>query len=97
REIHRGPAMVALVQAPGGRGSGIHRTWLDLDQPKGKAVIAHDAPAADPETARWGPWQSFDAADFSGRAFRFRAVLSVESPDYTIGITGLTVTALQAA
>ncbi|MBL3572011.1 hypothetical protein BV509_17675 [Rhodovulum sulfidophilum] len=42
REIHRGPAMVALVQAPGGRGSGIHRTWLDLGQPKGKAVIAHD-------------------------------------------------------
>ncbi|BAQ69428.1 putative primase [Rhodovulum sulfidophilum] len=42
REIHRGPAMVALVQAPGGRGSGIHRTWLDLDQPKGKAVIAHE-------------------------------------------------------
>ncbi|ARC87868.1 hypothetical protein B5V46_04160 [Rhodovulum sp. MB263] len=56
--------------------------------------LTDDDPAADPA---WGPWQSFDAADFPARAFRFRAILSVESPDYTIGITGLTVTALQAA
>ncbi|MBL3587573.1 hypothetical protein JMM61_19810 [Rhodovulum sulfidophilum] len=73
------------------------RLWLGSTDAYGdvdlQVSVTDDAPAA----ARWGPWQSFDAADFSGRAFRFRAVLGVESPDYTIGITGLTVTALQAA
>jgi hypothetical protein len=33
-----GPAMVAEVQGIDGRFSAVHRTWLDLDQPKGKAV-----------------------------------------------------------
>ncbi|MBK5923537.1 hypothetical protein CCR90_07020, partial [Rhodovulum sulfidophilum] len=77
------------------------RLWLGSTDAYGdvdlQVSVTDDAPTAAPDTARWGPWQSFDAADFSGRAFRFRAVLSVESPDYTIGITGLTVTALQAA
>lgn len=39
RVIHTGPAMLAAVQGPDGRFSAVHRTWLDLDQPKGKAVI----------------------------------------------------------
>ncbi|BAQ69447.1 putative prophage-associated protein [Rhodovulum sulfidophilum] len=77
------------------------RLWLGSTDAYGdvdlQVSVTDDAPDTDPAAARWGPWQSFDAADFSGRAFRFRAVLSVESPDYTIGITGLTVTALQAA
>lgn len=37
--IHRGPAMLAAVQGRDGRFVGVHRTWLDLGQPKGKAVI----------------------------------------------------------
>jgi hypothetical protein len=41
-EIWRGPAMLAAMQEPSGRFSGVHRTWLDLDQPKGKAVIRHN-------------------------------------------------------
>lgn len=41
REIHRGPAMLAAVQGADGRFCAVHRTWIDLDQPKGKAVICH--------------------------------------------------------
>lgn len=39
--IHRGPAMICAVQNAEGRFSALHRTYLDLDQPKGKAVIRH--------------------------------------------------------
>jgi hypothetical protein len=40
--IHRGPAMLApILSAPGGRFEGLHITWLDPAQPKGKAVIVH--------------------------------------------------------
>jgi hypothetical protein len=39
REVWRGPAMVAAIQGADGKGSGVHRTWLDPDQPKGKADI----------------------------------------------------------
>lgn len=47
REIHRGPAMLAAVQGPDGRFCGVQRTWIDLDQPKGKIVIAHPATGED--------------------------------------------------
>ncbi|WP_290684683.1 MULTISPECIES: DUF7146 domain-containing protein [unclassified Haematobacter] len=40
-EVHRGPAMLAAIQAPNGRFQGVHRTWLDLSRPKGKPVILH--------------------------------------------------------
>jgi hypothetical protein len=42
--IHRGPAMVAPIVRADGKFSGLHLTWIDLDQPKGKAKIL------DPET-----------------------------------------------
>lgn len=41
RVVHRGPAMLAAIQGPDGRFSGLHRTWLDLSQPKGKARVIH--------------------------------------------------------
>ena len=37
--IHTGPAMVAAVQRPDGRFGAVHVTWLDLSQPKGKALL----------------------------------------------------------
>jgi len=43
RVIYSGPAMVAAIQAPDGIFSAVHRTWLDLDQPKGKARIIDPA------------------------------------------------------
>jgi len=43
RVVHRGPAMLAAIQGPDGRFSGLHRTWLDLSQPKGKARVVHPA------------------------------------------------------
>lgn len=39
REIHRGPAMLAAIRQPNGEVTAVHRTWIDLDQPKGKARI----------------------------------------------------------
>lgn len=38
-EIHRGPALLAAVQRPDGKFGAVHRTWIDLSQPKGKAII----------------------------------------------------------
>ncbi len=46
REIHRGPAMLAAVQQPNGQALAVHRTWLDLEQPKGKASIIDPATGA---------------------------------------------------
>jgi hypothetical protein len=34
-----GPAMIACLQKADGSFAGVHRTWLDLDQPKGKPVV----------------------------------------------------------
>jgi len=39
--LHKGAAMVALIQGADGRGTAVHRTWLDARQPMGKAVIVH--------------------------------------------------------
>jgi hypothetical protein len=45
--VHTGPAMLCPILRPdashesGERFSGLHFTWLDLNQPKGKAVIVH--------------------------------------------------------
>jgi len=38
RLVHSGPAMLAKIQRDG-RFAGVHTTWLDLAQPKGKAAI----------------------------------------------------------
>ncbi|MBT0778044.1 hypothetical protein [Paracoccus sp. pheM1] len=37
--VHVGPAMVAAVVDAGNRVTAVHRTWLDLDQPKGKLLL----------------------------------------------------------
>lgn len=41
RALHRGPAMLAAIQGHDGRFCGVHQTWLDLAQPKGKLVLPH--------------------------------------------------------
>ena len=38
--IHVGPAMICAVVDAAGRVTAVHRTWLDLAQPKGKLVLA---------------------------------------------------------
>lgn len=42
-EIYRGPAMLAVIATPDGQGSAVHRTWIDLARPKGKALVGYDA------------------------------------------------------
>ncbi len=37
--MHEGPAMIAAVQHPDRQGRAVHRTWIDLAQPTGKAKI----------------------------------------------------------
>jgi len=39
---HIGPAMVAAIQGPNGVGPAVHRTWIDLTQPNGKASRCWD-------------------------------------------------------
>jgi subtilase family protein len=41
--------------------------------------VTNDDPAGSPV---WSGWTSFDAAEFDGRAFQFRAVLSAENTQY---------------
>lgn len=48
RAVHEGPAMLSAITAPDGSLTGVHRTWIDLSQPKGKVVVAH--PFKDGET-----------------------------------------------
>lgn len=38
-QVHRGPAMLAAVQGPDNRFTAVHRTWIDLDRPRGKPLI----------------------------------------------------------
>lgn len=49
-EIHRGPAMLAVIATPDGKGSAVHRTWIDLERPKGKAVIEHEGKSYEAKT-----------------------------------------------
>lgn len=44
RVIHEGPALLAAITGPDGKFIGVHRTWLELTKPSGKAEIF------DPET-----------------------------------------------
>lgn len=46
---HRGPAMIAAIEGRDGRFAGVHVTWIDLEQRKGKAE------AVDPETGELLP------------------------------------------
>lgn len=45
--MHAGPAMVTAVQQPDGHFGASHATWLDVHQPKGKAVLGNH-----PETGK---------------------------------------------
>ncbi|WP_411838590.1 primase-helicase zinc-binding domain-containing protein [Paracoccus sp. ME4] len=39
--VHEGPAMLAAILDAQGQLTGVHRTWIDLGQPKGKVVAPH--------------------------------------------------------
>ena len=41
RPYYSGPALAAAIQSASGHFIGLHRTWIDLDQPKGKLMLAH--------------------------------------------------------
>lgn len=46
RILHTGPAMVAAITDAAGRVTAVHRTWIDLEDPKGKlTLIDPDDPA----------------------------------------------------
>jgi hypothetical protein len=53
-----------------------------------------DDPSGSPS---WSDYRSFDASEFEARAFRFRAVLTVENNDFEVRISSLKVEALQEA
>lgn len=43
-QVHEGPAMLSAILAPDGQLAGVHRTWIDLGQRKGKVMIPHPFP-----------------------------------------------------
>lgn len=67
RVIHRGPAMLAAVTGPDDHFQGLHATWLDLSQPKGRAVIVH------PETGKEMPSRKVRGHKKGGRILLVRA------------------------
>lgn len=60
RVFHRGPAMLAAITAPDGHFLGVHRTWIDLSRPNGKAAIA------DPETGEIMPSKKVEGSQRGG-------------------------------
>ncbi|GHE50901.1 hypothetical protein GCM10019059_07540 [Camelimonas fluminis] len=61
RVVHRGPAMLAPIVGPDGAFSGLHITWIDLAQPKGKAMIL------DPDTGEALPAKKVRGVKVGGR------------------------------
>ncbi len=61
RLIFSGPAMLAAITDAEGLFRGLHCTWLDLSQPKGKAVIA------DPDTGELLPSKKVRGSKKGGR------------------------------
>lgn len=59
--VHRGPVMVAPIIGPDGRFGGIHMTWLDLAQEKGKALVP------DPQTGEMIPAKKVRGIKRQGR------------------------------
>ncbi|MEE2860858.1 MAG: hypothetical protein VYB46_08610 [Pseudomonadota bacterium] len=39
--VHEGPTMLSAILSADGSLTGVHRTWIDLGQPKGKVVAPH--------------------------------------------------------
>lgn len=55
RELARVPAMVAGVQMADGHFGAVHRTWLDLSNPKGRLQLVHPDTGKDLDTKKtWG-------------------------------------------
>ncbi len=72
-------------------------SWVDFDGTAGAPVDAwvevrstNDNPAGTPI---WGAWQRLAAADFTARAFQFRAQLTSADPIYNIAIDQLRIKA----
>ncbi len=60
RVLFRGPALVAAITRPDGYFQGLHMTWIDLAQPKGKALVA------DPETGEVLPAKKMRGSQLGG-------------------------------
>lgn len=76
-------------------------SWPDVDSRpdwdgavsgRGEAVIEIATTSADPALAQWSAWQPLRIADYSARAFRFRCVLTSDSPDVAVEVVELSAT-----
>lgn len=59
--VHSGPAMLAAITGPDGRFIGVHRTWIDLSRPGGKAEIF------DPDTGEMLAAKKVEGSQRGGR------------------------------
>lgn len=72
--------------------------WLNIDSRpdwdgavagRGGAVIEISTTPDDPLLGNWSAWQPLRIADYAARAFRFRAVLTSDSPDVAVDVLEL--------
>lgn len=50
--VHEGPTMLSAIVGRDGQLSAVHRTWIDLSQPKGRPIIAHPFKAGETVPAK---------------------------------------------
>jgi CHC2 zinc finger len=89
RVLHRGPAMLAAVQGADGRFTGCHRTWIDLDQPKGRLRLVHPETGAELKTKK-------TEGSKKGGAIRLRGPVPVDGTTMVMG-EGIETTATAMA
>jgi hypothetical protein len=89
-ELFWKPDEASFWNRPGDRFWTTSGAFGDVDV---QVQFTDDDPTGAPD---WSEWQSIDAADFEGRAFRFRAFLSVEDIAFSVSVLALGVTAIQA-
>lgn len=82
--IHRGPAMLAAVQAPHGRLSAVHRTWIDLDRPNGKASIVDPKTGEDLPAKKVIGSKKGGAIRLSGNAYQAEVMVMGEGIETTL-------------
>ncbi len=82
--IHRGPAMLAAVQGPDGMAAAVHRTWIDLGRPTGKARLIHPKTGEDLPAKKVIGSKKGGAIRLSGNSFTSETMVMGEGIETTL-------------
>ena len=67
-------------------------SWDGAVSGRGDVVIEIATTADDPALGNWSAWQPLRIADYAARAFRFRAIVTSDSPDVAVEVLELSAT-----